>query len=494
MGRFLSSRAQKLLTYPLAGIGLMMGGYGLHSALTPDYTVDDQVIADLYDQAQQWESFTLTESMSKRVEGLAIASLGLVAIGSAIALSNAEPNRLVPENDNQTPLVLPSPQETRETLINRLKVLLSNELWLKQVIGAPLIIITGGMGGGKSSIANAIVVLRQILMANDALIFDPDADEDLAAGTWLTGQVFGTAKQGDFGDIARAYLPLALSGRTKGEPAVSVIFDEVSKWERLYNLGNEITQLVQFGAQDIRKKRVQYIFVLHADAQITADMIHSQLPPGLLTSFTTQAAIVQVPVKADDFGNPEPMGWVRFKAPNEPDVKDNYKRYAVPALLQPQGLRDESQKILEHLGIKPDVNPGQLITPEIEELIGRRLNLRDPENIDRLNRLIEGPTAPGIDASENRRASVDWRYIPHSKIAVAFFRYIFSADSPLKSGENDFDVARLSVWSKNKNIEANSFSAFLDMLNYFNLGRYTTEDKTRWTPSISPDSLPPEDA
>ncbi|MGB3613238.1 MAG: hypothetical protein WBA10_05535, partial [Elainellaceae cyanobacterium] len=307
---------QKLLTYPLAGIGLMMGAYGLHSALTPDYAVDDQVISDLYDQAQQWESFTLTESMSKRMEGLAIASLGLVAIGSAIALSNAEPNRLVPENDNKTPLVLPSPQETRETLINRLKVLLSNELWLKQMIGSPIVIITGGMGGGKSSIANAIVVLRQILMANDVLVFDPDADEDLAAGTWLTGQVFGLAKQGEFGDIARAYLPLALSGRTKGEPAISVIFDEVSKWERLYNLGSEITQIVQFGAQDIRKKRVQYIFVLHADAQITADMIHSQLPPGLLTSLTTQAAIIHVPVKADDYGSPEPMGWIRFKAPN----------------------------------------------------------------------------------------------------------------------------------------------------------------------------------
>ncbi|MGF1515294.1 MAG: hypothetical protein ACFB5Z_16560 [Elainellaceae cyanobacterium] len=492
MGKFLSSRMQKLLTYPLASIGLVMGAYGLHSALTPDYDVDEQVIADLYDQAQQWESFTLTESMSKRVEGLAIASIGLVAIGSAIALSSAEPNRLVPENDNKTPLVLPSPQETRETLINRLKVLLSNEVWLKQMIGAPIVIVTGGMGGGKSSIANAIVVLRQILMANDALIFDPDADEDLAAGTWLTGQVFGTSKQGEFGDIARAYLPLALSGRAKGEPAISVIFDEVSKWERLYGLGSELTQIVQFGAQDIRKKRVQYIFVLHADTQITADMIHSQLPPGLLTSLTTQAAIIHVPVKADDFGSPEPMGWVRFKAPNQPDIKDNYQRYAVPALLKPQGLRNESQKILEHLGIKPDVNPGRLITPEIEELIGRRLNLRDPENIDRLNRLVEGPTAPGIDASENRHTSVDWQYIPHTKVVIAFFRYIFSAGSPLKAGEDDFDVSELAVWSSGKEIAAQDFNAFLDMVNYFNLGRYTTEEKSRWTPVISPDCLPPE--
>ncbi len=493
MGKFLSSRMQKLLTYPLAGIGLAMGIYGLHSAVTPDYTVDEQVISDLYDQARQWESFTLTESMSKRMEGLAIASIGLVAIGSAIALSNAEPNRLVPENDNKTPLVLPSPQETRETLINRLKVLLSNEIWLKQMIGSPIVIVTGGMGGGKSSIANAIVVLRQILMANDALIFDPDADEDLAAGTWLTGQVFGTSKQGEFSDIARAYLPLALSGRAKGEPAVSVIFDEVSKWERLYGLGNEINQLVQFGAQDIRKKRVQYIFVLHADTQITADMIHSQLPAGLLTSLTTQAAIVHVPVKADDFGSPEPIGWVRFKAPNQPDIQDNYQRYAVPALLKPQGLRNESQKILEHLGIKADVNPGRLITPEIEELIGRRLNLRDPENIDRLNRLVEGPTAPGIHASENRHISVDWQYIPHAKMVVDFFRYLFSASSPLKSGENDFDVSELAVWSEGKALESQDFSAFLEMINYFNLGRYTTEDKSRWTPVVSPDSLPPSE-
>ncbi|MGB3614045.1 MAG: hypothetical protein WBA10_09645, partial [Elainellaceae cyanobacterium] len=164
-----------------------------------------------------------------------------------------------------------------------------------------------------------------------------------------------------------------------------------------------------------------------------------------------------------------------------------------PALLKPQGLRDESQKILEHLGIKPDVNPGRLITPEIEELIGRRLNLRDPENIDRLNRLVEGPTAPGIDASENRHTSVDWQYIPHSAIVVAFFRYIFSASSPLKPGEDDFEVEALSIWSSDKNIETSDFKAFLDMVNYFNLGRYTTEDNCRWTPVISPDCLPSQE-
>jgi len=502
MGKYLPDAAQTWGGYAGAALGAALMLWGIGEAKEPDYNINTSTMRAIHEAARDWEGYTLSEDLGGRLQGLALAGVGLGIAGASVAVASAEPSRMVHEADRARdgtaqPVQLPSAVETRDTLITRLQVLLSNEEYLRAMVGAPLLVITGGMGSGKSSAATAIASLRQLLFTHDVLVLDPDLDQNLADGRWTCGDLWGSAQHhGEFKGVWQRLRPRFYAVRQKSEGPQTVIFDEFSKYLGECDIpADEVPVMTAYLKQKIRKMGQRPVLILHStNAHDIAGSDLWDMPQGDIKSILGQAAVLELEGGIDAWGQPKASGRARFKSPGKPHLTANYKPWSVPNLLLPGKLHKEAQQLFAHVGIKPNFDDGRIVTPEIERMMGQSLNLKDPRNLDRLRRIVEGPSVPGAHESENV-SSVDWASIPNAEMALKFVRYLLKKGDRYISDGGDFEVRTLAEnWGKNNGFSRPEFKDFLEMLNHFGVGRYTDDDFKRWILTVDPRKLPDEGA
>ena len=472
--KYLSTSQQRWTARGLSGMGLslMLGG-GVMAYQNPQFQQAEQLrTIHKYGSLQQ-AVIVPQDGMMGRGLGLGLFAWGLVVSGLGLWLSDTEPRGVQPESvvktalPNGKPLTLfPPEDEVLNNVQQKILTLLSAYPWLKSCMQAYCVVVVGASGVGKSTIANAIAVMRLLLWSWPVVILDPHGDNNLAQGTWSTGRLYGSTQLSKvligeqiaiaWDKLKGGYGPYKENRRQRQ----TIIIDEFTGWsdpsepDELKALTAPITSHC---IRQARKCGNGIILLLHGDRKGTAG---GDMPTGVLESLMKTAAVLQVEGEADEFGELTWSGKGKFKPPGAEPTNKHFQRVSIPDSIRPGRLQRDIGELLDYLGIGLDDDPldevivkGQLA--ELRDALRRRFDA--PEFIDALNQIYEGPSAPSLDEEENTYPDPKWELIRQNSDTQDLLSYLFGKQ--LK--ESTVDTIRRN-WGRRR--EYNSREAIRSLL------------------------------
>ena len=482
----------------MAALGTALVSYGVYDLKDPDFLITHTTIEGIYQSGQMWEAAPpVMEDQRYRLRGILISCIGLGVLATAFTLASSEPDLLAPEIEpaaGTLPTYTP-PETLKNTLISRIKAMLQDLPELRVLMRAPVVIVVGGQGSGKSTFCAVLAFLRALLEGDEVVILDPHYQMNVLNKyvPWVTGNIFENPEQ------IKAAFPSSLAPRQAGEPHRTTVCDELSNWPTTHNLADEQTLLANAGTQDARKARQRFILPVHGDAK---EMICPNVDTGRYDSLMLQAVVIKLGSKTDDWGEFEPAGWMHFKPSGKPYTKNNIKQnIPLPACFLPpkdgrRSLKQEVESMLHHWGMAPQTaeQRQRLISPEIEEYTAR-INRHDPKIRDMLDNALKSDGATHVDASENQHnGSMEWTDTPHSKLILRLLKYCFAKRDSLIDSNGVISVRKLlRNWAQNNGLSASEFKDLLSATVLFNVGTWGDAEHKSWRPCIDPSQLPDED-
>ena len=460
--KYLSTSQQRWTARGLSGLGLslMLGG-GIMAYQNPQFQQAEQLRAVHKYGSLQQAVMIPQDGMMGRGLGLGLFVAGLATSGLGLWLSDSEPRGVTPESvvktalpNGQTLTLFPPEDEVLANVQQKILTLLSAYPWLKSCMQAYCVVVVGASGVGKSTIANAIAVMRLLLWSWPVAILDPHGDNNLAQGTWSTGRLYGSSQLSKvpvgeqiaiaWDKLKGGYAPYQENRRQRQ----TIIIDEFTGWsdpsepDELKALTAPITSHC---IRQARKGGNGIILLLHGDRKGTAG---GDMPTGVLESLMKTAAVLQVEGQADEFGELTWSGKGKFKSPGTEPTNKHFQRVSIPDSIRPGRLKKDISELLEYLGIGLDDDPldevivkGKLA--ELRDALRRRFD--SPEFIDALNQIYDGPTAPSSEEDDNTYPDPKWELIRQNSDAQELLSYLFRKQ--LK--ESTVDVLR-SNWGRRR--------------------------------------------
>lgn len=183
--------------------------------------------------------------------------------------------------------------------------------WLIKLLRAPILIVAGQPGTGKSSIMQTIAFLRFLLFQTSTEIYDPDCDSNISKGVWVHGTPIGQAKDGAFGAQFQTNFEELKKKEFPDSQGHTVIFDEVTKWvvEEYLDIGQFKSFLTNIH-QKFRRPNIWSILGLHS-LSVEENTQEKSLPK--FTSVRDYAAIIYLQSDTDEFGKAKFSGVARVK-------------------------------------------------------------------------------------------------------------------------------------------------------------------------------------
>lgn len=494
--KYLSTPSQR---WSARGLGLlsgsmMLGGAGL--IVTNPQFQNTQQLQSIHTLGSLQQSVVVPQNgMAARGLGFALFAGGIATGGLSLWLSDGEPRSLTPETvsrtalpDGREALLLPPEDEVIAELRRRIATLLHSHPWLKSTMRAFCVVITGLSGSGKSTVANAIALLRTILWGWPIVILDPHGDKNLHQGTWSAGHLYGStqlSKMPIVQQITAAWerfsQPYEPFKADKGQRR-SIIVDEFTGWADGTEAPELITLTQPVLGHCLRRARgfgTAPILLLHGDKKGTAG--GEGLPSGLLAQLLKLAAVIEVQGEANEenWGEVAWSGKARFKKPAMEYSDHNLEPVTIPELIYPGKLQQELGEILDYLGIGLDDDPmqEQVMSPElkrIDDALKQRFD--SPEFTQALEDIYNGPTAPSLDDSESTYPDPQWQQIRANEEAVSLLAYL------KRNGHRETDVNALRKnWGKRQDFHSrDEIRSLLVELNAAFIGEWLDDAATQW--------------
>jgi hypothetical protein len=451
-------------------------------------------VTEAYRAGRLRQEYRAPQAMTGRVAGYLLAALGLPVGAVGAMLADKQPRSLTPtptpHPDDQGRLVITG-DDLQAELQTRIADLLYANDWLRACLKSNAVIICGDMGSGKTTIAAAIALLRELLWGWETATLDPHADDNLE--TWLNGRVFGSeklaSKEPDY-QIADAWGQY----RQRSQAHRSIVLDEFSSWGAGGDktvLGNLTADVLKHGTADARKFMHHVIYLVHGEenGMLGGTYINS----GWQVKLKTKAVGIRLVADYDDWGEPKFTGKAEFKAAGKEWKDSNFQPFAIPGLLKPGALKAQLGTALEWLeiGIDPDPCGEQLLDPKLKQAIEAELtqSFDDPALIQRLENIAQGPViGHPIDGTAASEPMVDWQVVKGRPDAVGLVAYLkrkkIAEVDPRKLQQN---------WGCHQGLNADEIQDLLDLLTQIGAGHWLTDDSAQqkiWELRISPDRLP----
>ena len=491
---YLCDRTQQNLAWLATGAAALMLTTGGAMVLTNPQLQSRDGLSEAYRTGRLRQEYRAPQAMTGRVAGYLLAALGLPVGLVGALLADKQPRSLTPtptpQPDDQGRLVITG-DDLQAELQSRISDLLYANDWLRACLKSNAVIICGDMGSGKTTIAAAIALLRELLWGWETAILDPHADDNLE--TWLNGRVFGAeslaSKTPDY-QIADAWGQY----RQRSQAHRSLVLDEFSSWgvggEKSV-LGSLTPDVMKHGTADARKFLHHVIYLVHGEENGMLGGTH--VNSGWQVKLKTKAIGIRLVADYDDWGEPKFTGKAEFKPAGKDWTDANFQPFAIPGLLKPGALKAQLGTALEWLeiGIDPDPCGEQLLDPKLKQAIEAELtqSFDDPALIQRLENIAQGPViGHPIDGTAASEPMVDWQVVKGRPDAVALVAYLkrkkIAEVDPRKLQQN---------WGRNQGLKAEDIQELLDLLTAIGAGHWLTDDSAQpkiWELRISPDHLP----
>lgn len=491
---YLSDQTQQRLAWLATGTAatlLLTGGAMVLS--NPQMGSQDAITA-AYTTGKLRQNYVVPHGQQGRLAGYFLAALGIpVGIVGAL-LADTQPRSLVPtpipRDDGNGHLVITS-EDLEAELQSRIQDLLYGNDWLRACLRSHAVILCGDMGSGKTTIAAAIALLRQLLWGWETVILDPHADDNLQ--TWMNGRVFGSDKlastQPDY-QIAEAWSRY----RKRSEHPRSLILDEFSSWGSGGDktpLGAITADVVKHGTADARKFQHYPIYLVHGEENGMMGGTH--INSGWQRKLKDKAIGIRLVADYDDWGQPKFTGKAEFKPAGKSWEDTNFQPFAIPALLKPGRLKQQLGASLEWLGIGIDPDPcqEQLLDPQLRAAIEQEVtqSFSDPNLIDRLEKIAQGPVVGHpIDGFAASEPDIDWSPVLERPEAVRLIAYL------KRKKMTEIDPRKLQQnWGRNRDLNADHIQDLLDLLTLVGAGHWLTDEQGQqktWRLRIQPEHLP----
>ncbi|MBE7386307.1 MAG: ATP-binding protein [Leptolyngbya sp. SIO1E4] len=491
--KYLSTSQQRWTARGLSGLGLslMLGG-GVMAYQNPQFQQAEQLRAVHKYGSLQQAVMIPQDGMMGRGLGLGLFVAGLATSGLGLWLSDSEPRGVTPEAvvkttlpNGQTLTLFPPEDEVLANVQQKILTLLSAYPWLKSCMQAYCVVIVGASGVGKSTIANAIAVMRLLLWSWPVAILDPHGNNNLAQGTWSTGRLYGSSQLSKvpvgeqiaiaWDKLKGGYAPYQENRRQRQ----TIIVDEFTGWSdpsEPDELKALTAPMTSHCIRQARKCGNGIILLLHGDRKGTAG---GDMPTGVLESLMKTAAVLQVEGQADEFGELTWSGKGKFKPPGAEPTNKHFQRVSLPDSIRPGRLQKDISELLDYLGIGLDDDPldevivkGQLA--ELRDALRRRFD--SPEFIDALNQIYEGPTAPSSEADDNTYPDPKWDELRGREDCINLLAYL------KRNHHREIDVNTLKQnWGRKNNLNSREdIRSILSELIALHIGEWTDVDTEQW--------------
>jgi len=490
---YLSDQTQQRLAWLATGTAATLLLTGGAMVLSNPQMGSQEAITAAYNTGKLRQSYVVPQGQTGRLAGYFLAALGIpVGIVGAL-LADTQPRSIaptpIPKDDGNGHLVITS-EDLEAELQSRIQDLLYGNDWLRACLRSHAVILCGDMGSGKTTIAAAIALLRQLLWGWETVILDPHADDNLE--TWMNGKVFGSEKlasiQPDY-QIAEAWNRY----RKRSESPRTLVLDEFSSWGSEGDktaLGAITANVVKHGTADARKFQHYPIYLVHGEENGMMGGTH--INSGWQRKLKDKAIGIRLVADYDDWGQPRFTGKAEFKPAGKAWEDANFQPFAIPALLKPGRLKQQLGAALEWLGIGIDPDPlgESLLDPKVKAAVDDLVaDFNSPEFIERLEHLAAGPVVGHpIEGTESSEPTIDWNRLeemPHANSLVAYLKRkkMIEVD-PRKVQQN---------WGRHKGLKADDIQSLLDHLGTIGLGHWLTTEPGAtqiWRLRVSPDHLP----
>lgn len=490
---YISDRTQQNLAWLATAAAATMLTTGAALVMT-NPQLQSEAVTEAYRAGRLRQEYRAPEAMTGRVAGYLLAALGLPVGGIGAMLADKQPRSLTPtptpHPDDQGRLVITGDDLQGELQARIADLLYAND-WLRACLKSNAVILCGDMGSGKTTIAAAIALLRELLWGWDTAILDPHADDNLE--TWLNGRVFGAEK---LASKAPEYQIADAWGqyRKRSQAYRSIVLDEFSSWgaggEKSV-LGSLTPDVMKHGTADARKFLHHVIYLVHGEENGMLGGTH--VNSGWQVKLKTKAIGIRLVADYNDWGEPKFTGRAEFKPAGKEWADANFQPFAIPDLLKPGALKAQLGTALEWLeiGIDPDPCGEQLLDPKLKQAIEAELNqsFDDPALIQRLENIALGPViGHPIDGTAASEPIVDWQVVKGRPDAVGLVAYLkrkkMAEVDPRKLQQN---------WGRHQGLNADDIQGLLDLLTAIGAGHWLTDDSAQpkvWELRISPDRLP----
>ncbi|WP_204140315.1 ATP-binding protein [Halomicronema sp. CCY15110] len=490
---YLSDVVQKRLAWTATGISaLLLGAGGFLIFTNPQMGSQDSILR-AYAAGRTRETYQSPQRYTGRALGYVSAALGLPLGAVGVVLSDRQPQSLTP---TPIPKVLPDGRlvvtETalRSELQQQISELLYANDWLRACLKAHTVILCGDMGSGKTTIAAAIALIRELLWGWETMILDPHADSNLSL--WLNGRVYGSEQVGKASSEQQIFKAWRLS-RQRSEHHRSIVLDEFSSWgaDAKSSLGSLTPDVVKHGTADARKFLHHTIYLVHGEEN--GMLGGSHVPTGWQAKLKQRAVGIRLIADYDEWGQPNFTGKAAFKPAGQEWVDENFQPFAMPKSLKPGVLKQQIGTHLEILGIGADVDSdvdcavSDTVRNGVDTLLEQTFDT--PEFLERLERIARGPVvghpSEGLAASE---PDIDWRQVQRIPKAIALLTYL------KKKALGEIDSRKLQQnWGRHHGLDASGIQTLLDQLARCSVGEWITADNTQlqgWRLRVSPKNLP----
>lgn len=373
MAMYLDDKQQRWLSRALCASGAfgMVGGLAL--AISNPQLRDTASLEDAWLSGRMQAQLKQSPATDKRAQGLGMLlfAFGMFLGGTGVVVAPGDPEKLRPDEvpdedlrflakggDSIAPKgsapqkEIPAEDVVLSSLRQKLLALLGNNEWLRQCLASPVVVLVGDSGCGKSTIANAICVLRALLWGWDTSIFDPHAEENMEYGLWMIGTLYGRDGSDPESSILKGLLPALRKYQpfteNKGKRH-TILFDEFTGWaDGSYPfLKPHAEPIMSHALRNVRKFGHAAIFNLHGDKKGTAG--GEALGSGILERLLKVAAVIRVDGKPDEWGQVGWSGTGEFKPPAKDYEHSNFQKIVVPELMSPGRMQREIGDILEYL-------------------------------------------------------------------------------------------------------------------------------------------------
>lgn len=491
MAKFVSDSHSRALAGLLGALGIVAAASAAVLSMKPPMMLSAQQRYQLEQAIETRSSFSVP-TRDRNVSGLTILLLVSSAGGfiGCYLLIGDEPRTLDPVvvlPKEKLPKVMAEPEreQIKKQLHHPLMQVLSANPWMLKLAKAPVVVIIAPQGAGKSSIANFIVLLREILFGWNSRILDPHATLNLERGTWTQGEVF---------EDPQAMAMMARDGLLPRQPedTLTTVHDEFSRWHRTPELATVPEAVLTSASQDVRKYHIKHVVLLHGDNKGMGG--GEDLPSGLLASVLDQAAVLRVTVDSDEFGEFAFTGKARFKAPGIAETDSNYEPVVIPKAISPARIKRDIGKYLQVLGIRPTLR-----RPQSEDSTGERVRSAlesHPDirsEVERLERTVQIQVGerlvPGDGVELPQPPVPDFAGFAAVANGPEFLFYLKGKDCAL---DQAFPVAKLrDNWGKDRGLgKAADLREFLMLAaSSYALGSFS-EEAPEWVCGFDAEAIP----
>lgn len=209
--------------------------------------------------------------------------------------------------------------------------------WLLGMLRAPMVLVVGQPGSGKSSVMQAIALVRYLMFNCGVDIVDLDIDKNIRKKVWVHGVKHGSESRGAFSGQVNQLMSKLKDEMFPEKQGHSVLFDETSRWVLQEHMTyEEVVALMATAHQEWRRQEIKSIWGLHG---LTVEENLGVKSCGKFTSVRDSAAILYMHPKNNALGMPEFSGIASFKPAGAPcgDVRrvmDNWQKVAIPSVFQ----------------------------------------------------------------------------------------------------------------------------------------------------------------